>query len=96
MDLAHGRIRGQTLFREPFVEPGQRRRELRILIAKPMHEFDREGLRKGLRATPGENGRRRFRWPPAHAKQAIRKVIRLMASVTIRCNLMRKPPQIFD
>ena len=65
MDLAHSRIRGQTLFREPFVEPGQRRRELRILIAQAMHEFDREGLGKGLRATPGENGRRRFRGAPA-------------------------------
>ena len=48
MDFAHGRIRSQALFREPLVEPRQRRRELRILIAKPMHEFDREGLGKGL------------------------------------------------
>ena len=61
-----------------------------------MHEFDREGLGKGLRATPGENGRRRLRGPPAYAKQAIREAIRLMASVATRCNLTRKPPQIFD
>ena len=61
-----------------------------------MHEFDREGFGKGLRATPGENGGCRFRGAPAHAKQAIRKAIRLMASVATGCNLMRKPPQIFD
>ena len=96
MDLAHGRIRGQALFRQPLVEPGQRRGELRILIAKPMHEFDREGLGKGLRATSGENDRRRFRGAPAHAKQAIRKAICLMASGAAACDLLRKPPQIFD
>ena len=79
MDFAHGRIRSQALFREPLVEPGQRRREPRILIAKPMHEFDREGLGKGLRATSSENDRRRFRGAPAHTKQSIRKAIRLVA-----------------
>ena len=91
MDLAHGRIRGQALFREPLVEPGQRRRELRILIAKPMHEFDREGLGKGLRVTSGENDRRWLRGAPAHSKQSIRKAIRLVARGAAACDLMREP-----
>ena len=46
MDLTHSRIRRHPLFRESHVEPCQRRCELRILIAKPMHELDREGLGK--------------------------------------------------
>ena len=71
MDLAHGRIRGQALFREPLVEPSQRWRELRILIAKPMHELDREGLGKRLRATARKNDRRRLRGAPAHSEKSI-------------------------
>ena len=96
MDFAHGRIRSQALFREPIVEPSQRRREPRILIAKPMHEFDREGLGKGLRAASGENDRRRFRGAPVHTKQSIRKAIRLVARGPAACDLLRKPPQILN
>jgi hypothetical protein len=72
MDFAHGQIRSQALFREPLVEPSQRRREPRILIAKPMHEFNRKGLGKGLTAMSGENDRRQFRGAPVHSKQSIR------------------------
>ena len=96
MDFAHSRIRSQALFREPFVEPGQRRGELRILIAKPMHEFDRESLGKGLHPTSGENGRRRLRGAPAYAKQSIRKAIGLVARGAAAGELLRKPPQILD
>ena len=92
MDFAHGRIRIQALFREPLIKPGQRRGELRILIAKPMHEFDREGLGKGLGALSGENGRRRFRGAPVHPKQSISKAIRRVARDAAARDLLRKPP----
>ncbi len=96
MDFAHGRIGVQALFREPLVEPRQRRRESRILIAKPMHEFDREGLGKGLGALSGENDRRRFRSAAAHSKQPISKAISRVARDAAARNLLRKPPQIFN
>ena len=96
MDFAHSRVCGQALFCEPLVEPGQSGSELRILIAKPMHEFDRKGLGKGLDPTPGENGRRRLRGAPAYAKQSIRKAIRLVARGAAAGELLRKPPQILD
>ena len=79
MDLAHAESRRHVLFREPLVEPGQRGRELRILIAQAMHELDREGLGKRLRATAGEDDRRRLRGAPADAEQAIRDPIGLVA-----------------
>ena len=61
-----------------------------------MHEFDRECLGKGLRATSSENYRRRFRGVPAHSKQSIRKAIRLVARGAAFCDLLRKPPQILN
>src|SRR5208283_3670039 len=61
-----------------------------------MHEFDREGLGKGLRATSSENGRRRFGGAPVHSKQSIRKAIRLMARNAAARELLRKPPQILN
>ena len=96
MDFADGRVRSQALFGEPLVEPGQRRREPRILIAKPMNEFDREGYGKGLGAAPGEHDRRRFRGVTAHAKQSIRQAIRLVARSAASGDLLRKPPQVLD
>src|SRR5271165_4562649 len=96
MDFAYGQIRGQALFCEPLVKPSQRRREPRILIAKPVYEFDREGLGKRLIAASGENDRRRFRGAPVHTKQAIRKAIRLVARSAAARELLRKPPQILN
>ena len=61
-----------------------------------MHEFDREGLGKGMRATSGENDRRWLRGAPAHSKQSIRKAIRLVARGAAACDLLREPPQILN
>src|SRR5271157_3155769 len=61
-----------------------------------MHEFDREGLGKGLRATSSENGRRRFGGAPVHSKQSIRKAIRLVTRGAAAGELLRKPPQILN
>src|SRR5271165_6389716 len=61
-----------------------------------MHEFDREGLGKGLRATSGENDRRRFGGAPVHSKQSIRKAIRLVTRGAAAGELLRKPPQILN
>src|ERR1700691_350471 len=61
-----------------------------------MHEFDREGLGKGLRATSGENDRRWLRGAPAHSKQSIRNAIRVVTRAAAVCDLLRKPPQILN
>ena len=96
MHLAHSRICRHAAFCKLVVQPSQRGGDLRILIAKPMHELDREGLGKRLRATASENDRRRLRDAPADSKQSIRKAIGLMARGAASRDLPREPPQIFD
>ena len=96
MHLAHGRIRRHALFCKPLIEPGQRGGHFRILIAKPMHELDREGLGKRPGAKAREDDRRRLRGAPAHSKQPIRKAVSLVTRGAADRDLARESPQIFD
>ena len=53
MDVAHDRFGCRFLHRQTLVEPRQRRRDPRILVAQSMHELNRERFRK-RRALMGE------------------------------------------
>ena len=77
MHLAHRRIRGQALFGQPLVEPGERRREFRVLVAQPMHQLHGKGVRQGPVRTAGEDGRGRLGRTAADAEQSIRKAVGL-------------------
>ena len=96
MDIAHHRVGRRLLHRQTLVEPGQRRRDLRILIAQPMHELDREGLRKRPALMRRKHDGDRFGRPAARAQQAVGETVRRMPLGAALGDLLREASEILD
>ena len=58
--VAHDCVGRGSLRREALVEPRQRRRDPRVLIAQPLHELHRKGVRRAGPSVAGEHHRHRF------------------------------------
>ena len=96
MHLAHRRVRGEALFGQPLVEPGQRRRELRVLVAQPMHQLDGKGVRQWPVGTASEDGRGRLGRTAADAEQSIRKAIGLATRGAAHSDQLGEASQVLD
>ena len=82
---------------ETLVEPSQRRRDLRILIAQPMHELDREGSRKRLALMRRKHDGGRIR-PVVRPRQADgrRALSAICLSARLVGDLLREASEILD
>ena len=84
------------LRRQAFLEPAQRRRDHRVLIAQPLDELDRKGRRqRGALEAPQD----RCRWLELAApksEQAIRQRVGLLARRPSAHDPLRQAPEILD
>ena len=96
MFVAHDCIGCHVLNRQTLVEPCQRGRDLRILIAQPMHELDREGSRERPALMRDENDSDRLGRSAACAKQTVGEAVRHLPLGTALGDLAREASEIFD
>jgi hypothetical protein len=82
------------LFRQALVEPCERGRKLRILLAEPMHELDRESIGQTPRGTVSEYDRRRLRGASAYAQKPIGEPVGLSPHSSAERYLLREAPEI--
>ena len=75
MDITHHQVGRRVLDGHSLIEPGQRGRDPRILIAQPMHELDREGLGKRFQFLRSEDDRDRLSRRAACAQQSVSQTV---------------------
>ena len=96
MLLADDRFSSGALLRKTLVQPGQRGRDSRVLIAQALKQPNDERRRQARRV---EASKRRFRllgWKSPDAEQAIGQGVCLVASNPIAGDLLGRPSQVFD
>ena len=96
MYVAHDCIGCRVLDRQTLVEPCQRRRDLRILIAQPMHELDRKGSRERPALMRDENDSDRLGRSAACAEQTVGEAVRHLPRGTALGDLAREASEILD
>ena len=82
--LADDRLGGRTLAREALVQPDQRRRDPRVLIAQALEQSNNEGRRQARRVEAAQRRVWRLRRPAADAEQAIGQRVSLLPSNSVR------------
>ena len=76
--VAHDRVGRRSLRRQTLVEPGQRWRDPRILVAQSVHELDRERVRQPGALVTREHHRHRFGRVSASAQQTVGEAVGLL------------------
>ena len=89
MLLADDRLGGRALVREALVQPDQRRRDPRILIAQALEQPNDEGRRQARRVEPAQRRVWRLGRPAADAEQAIGESVRLLRGQSVRTRSAR-------
>ena len=94
--VAYDSVRCQSLRCQTLVEPGQRRSNSGILIAQPVHELHREGVRQRCPVVVRKHHRRRFGGASAGAQQTVGDSVRLLPGGAIAHDRLGETSQILD
>ena len=95
--VAHHGVGRRSLHRQTLVEPGQRRRDARILIAQPVHELDRKGVRQRqpVRSAASTAGTGSAACPPRPAGGRRDCPPPAVRRATVH-DPLRQPPEVLD
>ena len=96
MDVAHDRFGCRLLDRQTLVEPCQRRRDPRILVAQAMHELNRERFRKRRALMGGKDDGDGLGGASPGPEQSVGEVVRLVARRAALGNLLSEASEILD
>ncbi len=96
MDVAHDRLGRRVLDRQTLIEPCQRRRDPRILVAQPMHELNGErfGKRRALMGEKDDGDR--FGGPFPGSEQPVGQAVRHITRRATLRDLLREASEILD
>ena len=93
---ADGLLGADALDGQELLQPPQRRRHGRVLIAQPLEELDLPGSRQRQARKPAKRCGRRIGTLLAQAEQAVRELIRLLACDAAANDLVRQAAHVLD
>ena len=94
--VAHDGVGRRSLQYQALVEPGQRRRNLRVLVAQPVHELHCERVRQRRALVIRQECRRRFGGPPAGTQQTVGEGVGVPPGGAIAHDRFGKTPEVLD
>ena len=96
MHIAHDGLGRHIESGETLVEPRQRRRNRRVLVAQPMNKLHGESVGKRRALIREQDSRDGFRGLPADPEQTVSETVRHLARGAALCDLQRQAREIID
>jgi hypothetical protein len=97
MLVVHDLVGAHALRREALLQPEQRRRDLRILVAQPLHELNGEGSVQGrCRFALAKHRGERLGGAPVHPQEPVGQGVGFRARGPAHPDAHRRAPQVLD